>query len=156
MVGLSSFLMVDLRWLSGHFSLHNNSLFRIIKYIHNINDMNGMSKLHVSCLVPLPAAHLLLSWDTSLDVGSFRARLTKFREGSRCLFSSTLEFHGKYLNKHSLVSLSLSEAFYVLSWDVKYVVSCITVCSSAVMRSYGGRTFIKHVWKLESLKTGRS
>ena len=22
-------LMVDLRWLSGHFSLHNNSLFRI-------------------------------------------------------------------------------------------------------------------------------
>ena len=33
-------LMVDLRWLSGHFSLHNNSLFRIIKYIHKINDMN--------------------------------------------------------------------------------------------------------------------
>ena len=109
-----------------------------------------MSNLHVSCLVRLPAAHLLLSWDTSLDAGSFRARLTKFREGSRCLFSSTLEFHGKYLNKHSLVSLSLSEAFYVLSWDVKYVVSCITVCSSAVMWSYGGRTFIKHVFKLEN------
>ena len=30
------------------------------------------------------------------------------------------------------------------------MVSCITVCSSAVMRSYGGRTFIKHVLKLEN------
>ena len=30
------------------------------------------------------------------------------------------------------------------------MVSCITVCSSAVMRSYGGSTFIKHVSKLEN------
>ena len=35
-------------------------------------------------------SHLLLSRDTSVEVGNFRARLTKFLEGSLCLFSSTL------------------------------------------------------------------
>lgn len=69
--------------------------------------------------------YLLLSGETSLE-GSFLALLAKLREGSRCLFSSTLVFFDMVTVLTGASVLENSES--PDSWDLSAISSIRTVC----------------------------